>query len=242
MLYRPPLEGDLRMANILLIEDNRDIMKINASALNMRGYTVLCAGTLEEGRDLLLFHSVDLIVLDVMLPDGNGIAWCRKVKAVSDVPILFLSALGESADIIAGLRAGGDDYLSKPYDLEVLAARIETRLRGAAQPRYLHFGPLRLDTLSLTAFLKEEDLLLTQKEFSVLLLLIKNANHTIDKEQLYRSVWGQPLAGDGRALYTVISRLKKKLEQKESGISIALQRAEGYRLERAQEPKPFKQH
>lgn len=163
------------MHKLMLIEDNREIMHINASALKMRGYEVIEAGSLQEAERLISMHEPDMIVLDIMLPDGNGLDWCRKIKLVRAVPILFLSALGESEDIIAGLRAGGDDYLAKPYDLNVLIARIEVRLKAAEQTqRYISFGELRLDVYAGTASCGGQELFLTQKEFSVLHLLLRS--------------------------------------------------------------------
>ena len=117
------------MSMILLVEDNPHIMKINAEALSMYGYEILQATTAGECREAMRWHPVDLVVLDIMLPDGDGVELCRELKERYQVPILFLSALGESRDVVEGLRAGGDDYLAKPYDLEVLAARVEARLR-----------------------------------------------------------------------------------------------------------------
>ena len=118
---------------ILLVEDNPHIMAINDAALHMRGYRTLQAETAHKCRELLCFHAVDLIVLDILLPDGDGVALCREIKQEYDVPILFLTAMGENEDIVKGLTAGGDDYLTKPYDLEVFMARVEARLRAAPE-------------------------------------------------------------------------------------------------------------
>ncbi|WP_249030077.1 response regulator transcription factor [Tannockella kyphosi] len=221
------------MAKILLVEDNLDIMNFNTSLLTMKGYEVLCATTLKKCGELLSFHQVDLIVLDIMLPDGNGLDYCKVIKEKTNTPILMLSALGENKDVIAGLKAGGDDYLAKPYDFEIFLARIEARLRSVeTQNRFIYFGNLKLDTESMTANLEGEDLYLTKKEFSVLLVLAKNPNSIVDKEKLYESVWGVPMSGDSSALWTVISRLKKKLNAELSGVTISLQRSEGYILEK----------
>ena len=125
-------EGGKIMSNcILLVEDNPHIMEINAEALVMEDYAVLKADTGRGCLEMLKTHDVDLIVLDIMLPDADGLALCRQIKAQYDIPILFLSALGENQQIIEGLRAGGDDYLPKPYDIGVLLARVEARLRAA---------------------------------------------------------------------------------------------------------------
>lgn len=221
------------MSTILFVEDNPHIMKINSAALTMRDYEVLCADSLGKGQMLLLNNPVDLIVLDVMLPDGSGIEWCHQIKHEYNVPILFLSALGDSRDIVEGLNAGGDDYLAKPYDLEVLIARIEARLRtSGAVSSIVRLGALRLDTISMSRRINGEDLLLTQKEFSVLLLLVQNQGNLVPKEAIYSNVWGRAVNDNYRPLYTVISRIKKKLKTAETGIEIVLKRPEGYMLEK----------
>ena len=164
------------MNTILLVEDNPHILRINAEVLGLRGYEVLRASTAAEARGHLQWHPVDLIVLDIMLPDANGLDLCRELKKQYHVPILFLTALGENQDVVEGLRAGGDDYLSKPYDLEVFVARVEARLRERNDNRrHVSYGCLRLDTVSLTGFVNGQDIQLTQKEFTVLLLLAQNA-------------------------------------------------------------------
>ena len=138
---------------------------------------------------MLKTHDVDLIVLDIMLPDADGLALCRQIKAQYDIPILFLSALGENQQIIEGLRAGGDDYLPKPYDIGVLLARVEARLRAAGRKkRFLSHAGLRLDTVKQTAYFADRDLLLTQKEFLILLTLLQNPHRVVDREALFSAV------------------------------------------------------
>ena len=103
------------MSMILLVEDNPHIMKINAEALSMYGYEILQATTAGECREAMRWHPVDLVVLDIMLPDGDGVELCRELKGRYHIPILFLTALGENREVVEGLRAGGDDYLVKPF-------------------------------------------------------------------------------------------------------------------------------
>ena len=217
---------------ILLVEDNPHIMKVNRGMLEKAGYRVLCAETVTGAQALLEKESPHLLVLDIMLPDGDGLALCRELKKTRSVPILFLSAMNTNEDIIAGLRAGGDDYLPKPYDLDVLVARVEARLRSSeALPRELHFGALKLDTLAMAGYLNGEDLLLTPKEFAVLLLLVENAERVVDKEEIFTVVWGQTLNDDNAALWMLISRLKKKLKPDQTGLNISTHRGKGYMLE-----------
>lgn len=167
---------------ILLVEDNPHIMAINDAALHMRGYRTLQAETAHKCRELLCFHAVDLIVLDILLPDGDGVALCREIKQEYDVPILFLTAMGENEDIVKGLTAGGDDYLTKPYDLEVFMARVEARLRAAhPKERAVRLGPLQMNLLSGRAYIGETDLNLTQKEFAALLYLARHPNRSVSR-------------------------------------------------------------
>jgi len=219
------------MYSVLLVEDNEDIMKVNASMLKIKGYSVHKADCLEKAREIIDFQKIDIIALDIMLPDGNGIEFCKELKLTHDIPVIFLSALGESEDVIAGLRAGGDDYISKPYDLEVLAVRIEARMRDRkVAHNEIYFGNLRLDMNSMTAYIADQDIYLNQKEFAVLSMLVKNKGKKISKEELYKGVWGTELNDNSSALRTTISRVKKKLNTEESGIDINSTHA-GYLLE-----------
>lgn len=215
---------------ILLVEDNPHIMEINHEALMMEGYDVLEAKDGRECMARLKERDVDMIVLDIMLPDSDGLTLCREIKARYDVPILFLSALGKSEQIVEGLTVGGDDYLPKPYDIRVLLARIEARLRSAQRKkRMITYAGLRLDTSLLIAYSGEKDLLLNQKEFLLLLTLLRNPNRPMEKEALYRAVWGTEAGDDPSPLYTTVSRLNKKLDA--AGVRVNYRRGEGYAAE-----------
>ena len=217
---------------ILLVEDNPHIMEINREALMMEDYETLEAADGRTCLEILEKRDVDLIVLDIMLPDSVGLALCRQIKASYDIPILFLSALAENGQIIEGLRAGGDDYLPKPYDIGVLLARIEARLRSAKQKkRFVYFNQLKLDTVSMIGYFGDTDLLLTQKEFILLLTLIRSVGRLIGKEELYETVWGAAPGGDHSVLYTTISRLNKKLEAAGTGLRVNYHRGGGYATE-----------
>lgn len=219
------------MSTILLVEDNPHIRKINTQVLTQRGYDLLQTDTVAGCRELMRWNPVDLVVMDIMLPDGSGLELCREIKSRFHIPVLFLTALGENKEIVEGLRAGGDDYLTKPYDLEVLVARVEARLRSHAESRrYVCYGCLRLDTVSLCGYLGDRDVLLTQKEFAVLLILARSAGREVDSSQL-RQVWGDDADGDNQALWTLISRLRKKLNSEESRLEILSRRGGGYLLE-----------
>ena len=230
--------------NILLIEDNKDIQKLNKETLERRGaYTVHIAMNLADARKQIAEQIPDLIVLDIMLPDGSGLDFVRELRTenkdgnVKDIPVLLLTALGESDDVVKGLNSGGDDYLSKPYNNDVFLARIESLLRRTSRvPKALTRGPLTLDIIAGRAFIDDRDLLLTQKEFAVLLLLMQNEGQVLSALTIYRDVWKQRTSEgsfpdintniDTNTLKATISNIRKKIEP--SGYAISVSRGQGY--------------
>ena len=218
---------------VLLVEDNPHIMEINHEALMMEDYEVLQAFDGKQCLEQLRNHHVDLVVLDIMLPDSDGFTLCKKIKQEYDVPILFLSALGENEQIIRALREGGDDYMTKPYDLGVRLAHVEARLRDAgSHSRTIEYEGLRLDTVAMVASYGGDDLLLTKKEFSVLLLLASHGTRPVTKEELCENVWNSPADMCSNALYTTISRMNRKMEAVGVPLIASFSGAEGYILEK----------
>lgn len=223
---------------VLLVEDDRNIQRTNRRILEREGFSVLCAGTLAKAEELLRAHQPDALVLDIMLPDGNGLAFCEKIRPYTPAPVLFLTALDEKSEIIEGLVAGGNDYITKPYDVDEFVARVRAQLRlvqmnrrDMAQTRTIRRGPLTLDTVALKAFLGGEDMLLSAREFSVLLLLLQNEGKTLPAEKIYERAWNQPLAGNASALWKCMSRLKSKLAASDDKVSLMNFRSKGYLLE-----------
>ena len=203
-------------ALILLVEDNEQILKGNERMLKRRGYAVRSALTLAEARKCLEETIPDAIVLDIMLPDGSGLAFMRELRLApndkSNIPILLLTGLATPEDVVRGLSEGGDDYLAKPYDFGVLLARIEALLRRAGQfPKTLTKGDLQLDIIANRAFLSGNDMLLSPKEFALLLLMVQNEGRLLNTTALSEAIWKQPLTVDNSAVKTAISRLRKKL-------------------------------
>ena len=221
------------MKKVLILEDEVSIRSFVVINLKRAGYEAIEAGTGREALERLKENpDTGVAILDIMLPDGNGIALCSEIKHGYEIPILFLSALGENEDIIAALRAGGDDYLPKPYDINVLIARVEARLRSSyREKRFFRFGNLKFDTAARIGYCRERELTLTQKEFSLLLQLARGNGQIVSKEALYECVWGRPLAGDSTALYTAVSRLNAKLAEENAQVTISYFRGRGYALE-----------
>lgn len=217
-------------ARLLLIEDNHRIQLANKDMLELLDYEVSLAMNLAEARACLLVKTPDVVVLDIMLPDGSGLDFLRELHQNSNVPVLMLTALGTTEDTVRGLSLGADDYLAKPYAYPVLAARVEALLRRAEQiPEKLTRGRLSLDVASSVATLDETDLLLTQKEFALLLIFTQNEERFISAEYLYEKAWKQPMVGNSQALKKTVFNLRKKIEN--SGWRIEWSRGEGYCFE-----------
>ena len=218
---------------VLMVEDNKEIMHGNKRLFELEGYEVACALTLAEARALIDGRRPDIIVLDIMMPDGNGLDFMRELREGenSGVPILLLTGLTTKEDVLRGLKSGGDDYLTKPYDFDILLTRVETLLRRVSNiPEIIEKGSLKLDVLAGLAFINGGDLLLAQKEFSLLLLFVQNENKTISAEYLYKKIWKTMLNDNTNALKNAISRLRNKIF--DSGYTISAVRGEGYVFKR----------
>ncbi|MCL2253234.1 MAG: response regulator transcription factor [Lachnospiraceae bacterium] len=225
---------------VLLVEDNPNVMRNNIAVLKLQGAVALSAANLTEARSILALLLTgkrgaevtappDVAVIDIMLPDGSGLDLLREIRSVSSLPILLLTAKGESRDVVTGLSLGADDYLAKPYDLDVFTARIDALLRRAhTMSDSIFVGLLRFDLISNKASYDGEDLLLTQKEFALLLLLAQNEKKTLTPDTLFQKVWGQPPNGDTAAIRFQISGLKKKIAAATENILIETTRGEGY--------------
>lgn len=212
---------------ILLVEDNNRINEDNRRLLENQDFIVLVAKSLSAARELLVERKPDAIVLDVGMPDGSGLYFLRELRETSKTPVLLLTESGKDKDIELGFKSGCNDYLPKPYSFGVLLARLRNLLKSAEQiPEKVEKGSLTLKTAPMTAYLNGVDLMLSQKEFSLLLLFIQNENHMMSREYLYEQVWGRPMNGDNQALKKVVSRLRSKLIN--SGFSISADYGEGY--------------
>ena len=214
---------------ILLVEDDEDLNNANRRALELMRHTVHAARTLAQARAILDGTEPDVILLDVMLPDGDGFTFCREIRERTQAHILFLTAKAEHEDLLNGLAIGGDDYITKPFHVRELLARVEAamRRRKIGLPlQTISKGRLEINLVSDQAFVNGEDLLLSQKEFSILCLLAQNEGKVLDARQIYETVWKRLIGNDMNAVRMAISRLRKKIATAGYGISVV--RGSGY--------------
>lgn len=202
---------------ILLVDDDSDILRILRDNLELDGYKVCAASTGKEA--LRLFESVRavLIVLDLSLPDIDGIQVCRSIREKSNVPIIMLTARDRLPDKVLGLETGADDYLVKPFDYLELAARIKACLRrqgpvfGAAE--IIELDDLKIDVGKNTVWKRGEKVSLTQREFTLLVLLARNAGRVLDRTVIRRTLWPEgELYRDSRVIDVHVQHLRSKLE------------------------------
>jgi two-component system, OmpR family, response regulator RegX3 len=202
---------------ILMVEDEESITVPLAEALEREGFDTQVSGTVREALELTERALPDLVLLDVMLPDGSGYDVCRRLRERSRVPIIMLTARGEETDRIVGLELGADDYVVKPFSAREVAARIRAVLRRAdadgpaTRDGPFEVGPVRLDPDRRSASVDGRDLDLTRKEFELLELLLREAGNVVSRERLIDEVWDVNWFGSTKTLDVHVSGLRRKL-------------------------------
>lgn len=209
------------MSNILLLEDDLSLINGLSFALKKQGFELGVARTLKEADDLWTDGKYDLLILDVSLPDGTGFEFCKKVRQVSKVPIIFLTAADEEVDIIMGLDIGGDDYITKPFKLGVLVSRVNALLRRAkdfsSADTWLESNGMKVLLLQGQVFKNGELLDLTAAEYKLLCLFMRNPNMVLTKAQILDKLWdcdGNYI--DSSTLTVYMRRLRMKIEDNPS--------------------------
>ncbi|MDX6565834.1 MAG: two-component system, OmpR family, response regulator [Gaiellales bacterium] len=228
------MTGDRSKLRVLVVDDERNIVVLIATALRYEGFEV---GTAEDGAQALAAvrdFAPDLVVLDVMLPDADGFELQTRIRGDGqDVPVLFLTARGAVADRVRGLTLGADDYMTKPFSLDELVARVHAILRrtsdSAAPSHLLSFADLRLDEETREVRRGGRRIELSPTEFSLLRYLLLNARKVVSKSQILDHVWQYDFGGDGRIVETYISYLRKKIDSGEAPLIHTL-RGVGYSL------------
>ncbi|MDO8308837.1 MAG: response regulator transcription factor [Actinomycetota bacterium] len=221
---------------VMMVEDDEAIRLVLRANLEDEGYRTVEAETAEEALLMLVDEQPDVILVDMRLPGIQGLDLIRSIRGTSQVPILVVSAQGDSHDIVAGLEAGADDYVTKPFVTKELMARIRTQLRRVApveeeEPAALVCGPIemRLDTYEVVKH--DIEIPLSRIEFYVLYELIAARGRVLSRDQLLRKVWGYGNAGDGRIVDNLVYRLRTKLEDDPANPRLILTvRGFGYRM------------
>lgn len=204
---------------ILVVDDEKLIVKGIRFSLEQEGMEVDCAYDGEEALELAKECEYDLVLLDVMLPKLNGFEVCQQIREFSNMPIVMLTAKSEDMDKILGLEYGADDYITKPFNILEVKARIKAIMRRTtrredpiAGPKILVKGVMKIDCESRRVFIGEREINLTAKEFDVLELLAMNPDKVYSRESLLNTLWGSDYPGDARTVDVHIRRLREKIE------------------------------
>jgi two-component system response regulator MprA len=228
---------DNQSTRILVAEDDRAVRESLVRALQLEGYTVASANNGAEALEAVRQAEPDVLLLDVSMPMVDGLTVCRVLRAEQNqIPVLMLTARTEPSDRVAGLDAGADDYLPKPYDLDELLARVRALLRrsgyateGSAQPDgELVLGDLRLDPSGRRAFRGEREILLSKTEFDLLALLVANRGIVLDHSTIYDRIWHYDFGPDSKNLAVYIGYLRRKTEAEGESRVVHTVRGVGY--------------
>ena len=223
-------------ARILLVEDDASIREITALGLESDGFRVETAADGDEALTRFRAGRPDLVLLDVMLPKRDGFEVCRTIRAESSVPVIMLTARTETIDVVVGLESGADDYVTKPFEMPELVARVRAALRRARQDESvetLTLGAVSIDIAAHIAAREGADLDLTPTEFRLLVELAGRPGQVFTRELLLERVWGYGYLGDSRLVDVAIQRLRAKIEEDPSSPElIETVRGVGYRARR----------
>ena len=225
------------MAKILIVEDEAKIARFLELELKHEGYEVAHAADGRTGLELALQKDVDLVLLDIMLPGLSGIEVCRRVRMESQVPIIMLTAKDDVTDKVAGLDMGADDYITKPFAIEELLARIRVTLtrhsskhQAETEKDEIAFGKLVLNAPAHSCAYDGEDVVLTKKEYDLLECLLRNKNVAMSREQLLSTVWGYEYMGDTNVVDVYVRYLRQKIDDKYNIHMIETIRGVGYMI------------
>ena len=227
------------MYRVLLVDDDPHIQRTNEAYLKKQGYHISVANNGADALKIVSSAALDAIVLDVDMPGMDGVTVCRRIREVSGVPIIFLSAYAKTDDRIRGLIAGGDDYLGKPYSLTELELRIRLRIQcrhNKEMRDVLRFGELEIDLGLREVRYQENTSSFTALEFDLLAFLAQNPGQVFSYEQLYDRVWKAPVNKGIHNMQVCMARVRQKLEQLcPSAHYIEIVRGKGYRFRREQQ-------
>ena len=209
-------KSNKKKARVLIVEDDSSLLFGLKKNLQFEGYEVLTASDGEAGLGLAVDERPDIIILDVMLPRMNGFEVCEVLRSNKvETPVIFLTAKALESDKVTGLTLGGDDYMTKPFSVAELLARIQTVLRrvNASEGEKLTIGPLELDLSGRSVLLEGKEVNLTTKEFELLCFMARNIGKVLPRERILQEVWGYNYYGTARTIDNFINRLRQKIEE-----------------------------
>lgn len=215
-------EWKIMARKVLVVDDEKLIVKGIRFSLEQDGMEVDCAYDGKEALELINKNKYDIILLDVMLPVLNGFEVCQHIREFSNVPVIMLTAKGDDMDKILGLEYGADDYITKPFNILEVKARIKAIIRRSSvtenkEPQKIYsYGNLKIDTDSRRGYISDNEVNLTAKEFDLLELLMLHPNKVYGREELLNTVWGYDYPGDVRTVDVHIRRLREKIEESPS--------------------------
>ncbi|WP_242223745.1 response regulator transcription factor [Bacillus cereus group sp. BfR-BA-01380] len=220
---------------VLLVEDERRLREIVSDYFRNEGFEVVEAEDGKQALELFAEHTVDLIILDIMLPEIDGWSVCRRVRKESAVPIIMLTARSDEDDTLLGFELGADEYVTKPFSPKILVARAKTLLKradgavGQAEENMLSLAGIDVNRLSRTVTVEGEEIILTHKEFELLVYLMENKGIVLSRQHLLDQLWGYDYFGDDRTVDTHIKKLRNKLGDKAKHIGTVIR--VGYKFE-----------
>lgn len=220
------------MADILIVEDNEELGMLLSDFLTAEGYDVYHALSGEEALEILTEEPAKLVILDIMLPGMDGFAVCNKIRDTDNVPILIVSAKDTKEDKLNGLMLGADDYIEKPYDIDIMLAKVKGIFKRRYGVEEIIDGNLRLNKSDESIMVNGQLLKSTSKEFQLLLYLLQNKNRILTKEELFHQIWGKGSDSEMQTLTVHIKRLRNKIEEDpEHPKRILTVWGKGYRME-----------
>lgn len=220
---------------VLLVEDERRLREIVSDYFRNEGFEVIEAEDGKKALELFAEHTIDLIMLDIMLPEIDGWSVCRRIRKESAVPIIMLTARSDEDDTLLGFELGADEYVTKPFSPKVLVARAKTLLKradgaiGVSEENTMSLAGIEVNRLSRTVLVDGEEIILTHKEFELLVYLMENKGIVLSRQHLLDQLWGYDYYGDDRTVDTHIKKLRNKLGDKARHIGTVIR--VGYKFE-----------
>ena len=232
------LTNEVTQSNILVVDDESQITRVLRTTLSGHGYIVRTAGDGDEALEVMRQWAPDLVITDLSMPNMGGLELCRRIRTKSAVPIIVLSVRGEEKPKVEALDSGADDYVTKPFNMNELVARVRASLRRASLPVHddnassIEAGDFRIDLLTRLVTVRDREVRLTPKEFDLLSYLAKNPGRVITHHTLLAAVWGGMSTQQPEYLHVFINHLRKKLEPEDGSVRyIVTEKWVGYRFE-----------